>query len=176
MRLRRSLRERIRWCKTNTLPGQTLKRKKWIVASIVLIFASFDVILLYIGDKAIFSLLLDAPYLPKEYAQAYTHLTTLKKYSNYTKAEVINEIAFSSDGQILATAGYKEVLLWDIRTGSLLSTFKVNSNWMDAVIFSPDGKTLATVSGDSIWLWNVKTGASQAIEVPPFIWTKISQS
>ncbi|MDE0469986.1 MAG: hypothetical protein OYL97_23305 [Candidatus Poribacteria bacterium] len=62
MKLRGSLRERIRWCKSDRLPGQTFKRKKWIFVLIALICAAFDVLLLYIADKTIFILLRNAPY------------------------------------------------------------------------------------------------------------------
>ena len=185
MKPRRSLRERIRWCKSDTLPGQTLKRKKWIFASIVLICAAFDVLLLYIGDKAIFTLLRDAPYLPKKYAQEYTHLTTFRRDSHQRHREVVvNAIAFSPDGQTLAAGEGREVRLWDVSTGKLMSTFKEHQGRVYAVAFSPDGKTLAGVSskgGRSSWhlvvlldplaprhlvphtirLWDAKTGTTQ---------------
>jgi WD40 repeat protein len=154
MRLRRSVRERIRWCKSDTLPGQTLKRKKWIVVSIVLICASFDVLLLFITEKAISPLLEDAPYLPKEYAQAYTHVATLRDESHRRLSNDINAIAFSPDGQTFAAGGHQELHLWDVSTGKPMSTFKDHQGWIHAVAFSPDGKTLANVSskrGRSNW-------------------------
>lgn len=146
MKLRRSLRERIRWCKSDTLPGQTLKRKKWIFVSIVLICAAFDVLLLYIGDKTIFMLLSDAPHLPKKYAQEHTHLTTFRTDPYQKHREVVNAIAFSPDGQTLAVGGHQELHLWDVSTGKPTSTFKEPQGWIQAVTFSPDGKTLASVS------------------------------
>lgn len=162
MRLRRSVRERIRWCKSDTLPGQTLKRKKWIVVSIVLICASFDVLLLFITEKAISPLLEDAPYLPKEYAQAYTHVATLRDESHRRLSNDINAIAFSPDGKIFATGGNDrdhrlydvtnaEIQLWDADTGHLLHTFNSPGSRIKLLTFSPDGKTLASVGED---LWN----------------------
>ena len=50
MKTRRRFPERFRWRMNDRLPGQTLRRKKWIFASIVLICAAFDVFLLYIAD------------------------------------------------------------------------------------------------------------------------------
>ena len=146
MRLKRSVRERIRWCKSDTLPGQTLKRKKWVFTLIVLICAAFDVLLLYIGDKAIFMLLRDAPYLPKKYAQEYTHLATFRKDSHQKWQGTINAVAFSPDGQTLATGRHQELRLWDVNTGNLIVTLKEHQGWIHAVAFSPDGKTLASVS------------------------------
>ena len=108
----------------------------------------FDVLLLLIGQRVIFPLLKDAPYLPKEYAQTYTYLTTFKEHSGRKRTEAINTIAFSPDGQTLATAIAQEVHLWNVNTGKLLSIFKGHSGQVNTVAFSPDGKTLASVSRD----------------------------
>ena len=184
MRLRRSLRERIRWCKSDTLPGQTLKRKKWIFALIVLICASFDVLLLYIGDKAIFTLLREAPYLPKKYTQEYIHLATFRKDSHQAWQDAIDTVAFSPDGQTLVAGGGRELRLWDVNTGNLMATLKEHQGWVHEVAFSPDGKTVACVSSKggqndspvvilldplaprhlvrhTIRLWDAKTGTAE---------------
>ena len=119
--------------------------------AILLLFtcAVFDVLLLLVGESVISPLLLqDAPYLPKEYAQAYTHLATFKEPSSEGSGHVINAIAFSPDGQTLATGIAQEVHLWDVDTGKHLSTFKGHTGPVHAVAFSPDGKTLASVSRD----------------------------
>lgn len=148
MKTRRRFPERFRWRMNDRLPGQTLKRKKWIFASIVLICAAFDVLLLYIADKAIYALLADAPYLSKEYAQAYTHVTTLRDESRPRLRDEINAIAFSPDGQTLAAGGHRKILIWDVNSKTLITTLKVDEGWMQAVAvaFSSDGKTVASVS------------------------------
>ena len=119
--------------------------------AILLLFtcAVFDVILLLIAESVIFPLLLqDTPYLPKEYAQTYTHLATFKEPSSQGRWQVTNAIAFSPDGQILATGRAQEVYLWNVDTRKHLSTFKGHPGPVHAVAFSPDGKTLASVSRD----------------------------
>ena len=146
MKLRRTFRERIMWCQNDRLPGQTLKRKKWIFALIVLTCASFDVLLLFITGKAVAPLLEDTPYLLKEYAQAYTHLATFRKDSHLRYRDIVYVIAFSPDGQILAAGGHREMRLWNINTGNPLFTLKKHQGGIQAVAFSPDGKTLASVS------------------------------
>ena len=130
------------------LPGQTLKRKKWIFASIVLICAVFDVLLLFIADKAISPLLEESPYLPEKYAQAYTHVTTLRDKARPRLRDEINAIAFSPDGQTLAAGGHRKILIWDVNSGTLITTLKVDEGWMQAVAvaFSSDGKTVVSVS------------------------------
>lgn len=115
---------------------------------LLLTCAFFDVLLILIGDYVILPLLKDAPYLPKEYAQEYTHLATLRGHSSRREREPIKAIAFSPDGQTLATGGYQEVHLWDIETGNLLSTLKGHPGPVTAVTFSPDGTTFASVSRD----------------------------
>ena len=176
MKTRRRFPERFKWRMNDRLPGQTLKRKKWIYASIVLICAAFDVFLLYIADKAIYALLADAPYLSKEYAQTYTHVTTLRDESRPRLRDDINAIAFSPDGQMLAAGGHRKILIWDVNSGTLITTLKVDEGWMQAVAvaFSPDGKTLASVSSGprriieqevlvphTVRLWNVNTGSTR---------------
>ena len=184
MKTRRRFPERFRWRMNDRLPGQTLKRKKWIFASIVLICAVFDVLLLFIANNAISPLLEDAPYLPKKYAQAYTHLAIFRKDPPPEWNKAIETIAFSRDGQTLAAGRYREVHLWDISAGNLMSTFKTDQGWIYAVAFSPDGKTLASVNGKgarirstpvilldplaprhlvrhTIQLWDIKTGATR---------------
>lgn len=184
MKLRRSFRERIRWHTNDRLPGQRLKRKKWIYGSIVLICAAFDVLLLFTANNAISPLLEDAPYLPEKYAQAYTHLATFRKNLHPEWNETIKTIAFSPDGQTLAAGRGREVHLWDVRTGNPITTHKEHQGWIQAVAFSPDGRTVACVSskrGSNSWpvvilldplaprhlvphtirLWDVKTGTIQ---------------
>ena len=131
--------------------------------------------------------LLDAArYLPKEYAQTYAHLTTLRDESSPRLTDDIKAIAFSPDGQTLAGGGHRKILIWNVSSGTLITTLKVNKGWTRAVAFSSDGKTLASVSSRSrntleqrvlvdpsmpmqeemgryfvphtIRLWNVKTG------------------
>ncbi|MYA99974.1 hypothetical protein F4X90_09910, partial [Candidatus Poribacteria bacterium] len=163
MKTRRKFSERFKWRMNDRLPGQRLKRKKWVYASLVLICAAFDVLLLFIADKAIYTLLADAPYLPKEYAQAYTHVTTLRDKSRPRLRDDINAIAFSPDGQTLAAGGHRKILIWDINNGTLITTLKVDEGWMQAVAvaFSPDGRTLASVSS------RPRTIMEQAILVDP---------
>jgi WD40 repeat protein len=61
--------------------------------------------------------------------------------------DVIESVAFSPDGETLASAGADQVvLLWDVRTRQVRRTIQGYTTDICAVAFSPDGHTLATAS------------------------------
>ncbi len=73
-------------------------------------------------------------------------------------------VAFSPDGQIIATGGFGPVArLFDAATGGVLLPLRGHSSGINTVVFSPDGKTLATGSWDeTAKLWDVATGKARA--------------
>ena len=132
----------IRWHVSGRLPGQRLKRKKWIVASIILV-AAFDWFFIVFGIEVILPCVLKMapPYLPKKYAQEYTHISTLKEYiSGHNPV-----LAFAPDSKTLATSLCREVRLWDVKTGEHLLTLETDMNQVRALAFHSDGKTVVGV-------------------------------
>lgn len=74
--------------------------------------------------------------------------------------DLVQSLAFTPDGSMLASGGYREVKLWrrprDARKFSITSAARGAVNGVDV---SPDGATLATAGADgAIRLWSAKDG------------------
>jgi eukaryotic-like serine/threonine-protein kinase len=75
----------------------------------------------------------------------------------------VTRVAFSSDGELLATASYKTVRLWKTATGQPHGgALQLRRRFCD-MTFSPDGKTLAVATSEStLRLWD--TSACQPLD------------
>ena len=91
-----------------------------------------------------------------------------------TTSSVLWALAFSPDGQMLASGGYKDstISLWDVRTQMLVGTFDGHSrptrstnHAVSSIAFSPDGKTLASGStiDCTLRVWDVASRAQTAL-------------
>jgi len=71
------------------------------------------------------------------------------------KAAAVSDLAFSPDGQWLATASEDGAIrLWSVKTGTLASRLDGHSGPVRAVAFSPDGLFIATAGSEETRLWN----------------------
>src|SRR5579864_757886 len=74
----------------------------------------------------------------------------------------IFSVAFSPDGQYLASGSHNSLCIWDAATGRLVHTFggdKDHQEMARCVAFSPDGRRLAAARWDGmIKIWDIETG------------------
>ena len=78
----------------------------------------------------------------------------------YTRPPVITAIDFSPDGQLLAVAGFHEVLLWKADGSEQLARLIGLAERIESVRFSPDGSKLAVTGGlpgrtGEVQIWDV---------------------
>lgn len=77
-----------------------------------------------------------------------------------------HDVHFSPDGTLLAVAGTKYAVVWDVRTGKIRKTFSVGTGQTggsNAVAFSPDSRVVAVAgTGNAIGLYDLRTGEPTA--------------
>jgi WD40 repeat protein/tRNA A-37 threonylcarbamoyl transferase component Bud32 len=73
---------------------------------------------------------------------------------------LINSVAFSKDGSLLASAGYDGMVrIWDMKNGRELHALKSKMDAVRGVVFSPDGKQLvAAEDGGTLTTWDTQSG------------------
>jgi WD40 repeat protein/DNA-binding SARP family transcriptional activator len=71
----------------------------------------------------------------------------------------VRAVAFSADGNLLASAGHDGLQLWDTKTGEPADVrLHGRVRGVNAVAFTPDGSMLATGGSDGVRFWNPETG------------------
>lgn len=74
----------------------------------------------------------------------------------------VTKLAFTPDGQTLAAAGDKHLLLWSIAEGKERHAIERKAH-PHTLMFSPDGQWLAEAVSNAVRLWNAATGKEDAV-------------
>jgi WD40 repeat protein len=71
---------------------------------------------------------------------------------------VVQTVAFSPDGQLLAAGGWEAAVpVWSVAGGAPLVTLRGHVEGVHDLVFAPDGRLLVTVGDDStVRLWGVR--------------------
>ncbi|KAF9438521.1 hypothetical protein BGZ76_007195 [Entomortierella beljakovae] len=79
-------------------------------------------------------------------------------------APILFGIAFSPNGDLLASSGMREVLVWNTNTGKLFRTLNGHTDGTNSLAFSPKGDQLVSGGHDyKIRLWDIETGETVQI-------------
>lgn len=87
--------------------------------------------------------------------QRKEHILTLKHKTRRSSPSSVISTAFSPDGKTLATAGYKSIILWDVK-GWVNRKTLTHDDWVNGIVFSPNGEYLVSVDGKLIKVWDVE--------------------
>jgi WD40 repeat protein len=84
--------------------------------------------------------------------------------------DIVQALAFSGDGRLLASGAFQEVVLWDVQTGLPVHRLGGFADRVVALDFSPDGRYLATGGGTpsedgEIKIFDVASG-QLVVEIP----------
>ncbi len=74
-------------------------------------------------------------------------------------ASPVTRIAFSADGQMVATASAdRTTRIWSTRYGTSMATIENDHGAVQALAFSPDGSRLVSANLRDAWVWSTATG------------------
>ncbi len=80
-----------------------------------------------------------------------------------TTTPYLKPLAFSTDGQLLASSDSELIHLWEVATGKRIHTFRGHRGQINSLIFNANDRRLASVSSDStVLIWDVTGQAAKA--------------
>jgi WD40 repeat protein len=91
----------------------------------------------------------------KEYPPGMTLVRTLQPHTTQFR---MMRIAWSPDGQTLASSSGRDTVLSNPGTGEVLHRLERKENYVTCVEFDPAGGIVACGGADSVTLWDVASG------------------
>jgi WD40 repeat protein len=86
--------------------------------------------------------------------QKFPHNFSSDAENSNDKVVGIRSVAFSKNGEIIASAYKNGIMkLWN-REGEILHTWAAHNGYIHSIVFSPDDKTIASIGGQTIELWD----------------------
>src|SRR5262249_14360537 len=74
-------------------------------------------------------------------------------------ATLADQLRFTPDGKVLASAGADGIRLWHVADGKQLHHLPKHRDLQSAFAFAPDGRQLVSIGGDRVFrVWEVATG------------------
>ncbi len=90
-------------------------------------------------------------------------LAPVRRLAQVSYTRVLNALAFSPDGRLLAVAAGRVVRLWDATTGEDRGTLQGHTATVTGAAFTPDGRLLASCGADGqVKLWEVAAAKERA--------------
>ncbi len=86
--------------------------------------------------------------------------TRKKAFTLATEGELMQNLAFSSDGKYISGAGYQGIIrIWDFNTKKIVHRLSGHQGGIYGTSFSPDGKYLASCGMDqTVRIWDLSSG------------------
>ncbi len=85
------------------------------------------------------------------------------EFETFTPNEMVFSLAWSEDGSVLASGGFRQIRLWDLKSAEPLRTLGGFAGRVTAVAFTPDGQRILGGGGEPafpgiIRVWSVEDG------------------
>jgi WD40 repeat protein len=103
-----------------------------------------------------------SPTNPQHFVSVFTDKTNIDRIWQWdTNGQQIKPpcdgsgVAFSPDGTQFVSYYKAVVIVWDLNSGAVVSTFNVGDDYTRCCCFSPDGRLVAVAASRSIYIWDI---------------------
>jgi WD40 repeat protein len=76
--------------------------------------------------------------------------------------DVVSSLAFSPDGEVIASGGYREIKIWQRQRNSIAARIALGGPLKSTSIGTDGGKLLAVLADGTVTIWNLELGEQSA--------------